>query len=76
MVERLREAFALAEQRSEQEQEVLAAVLLDELFAEDRWDSLLADSRSVGLLERLAAEALADDVGGRTDVIAGDTFRS
>lgn len=43
MIQRLQDAFALAEQR---------------------WDTLFADPRSETLLERLAAEAIAEDDAG------------
>lgn len=74
MIERLRDAFALAEQRSEQEQETLANLLLEELGAEARWNALFADPRSDKLLERLVAEALAEDDAGETEEITGDSF--
>src|SRR5262249_14789169 len=76
MIERLRQAIALAEQRSEQEQEVLAALLLEEMQATERWGALFADPRSDRLLERLVTEALAEDAAGETEEIAGDTFLS
>jgi hypothetical protein len=76
MIERLRQAFALAEQRSEDEQAVLADLLIEEMRAEERWDSLFADPRSDVALERLVEEALADDEAGETEEIRGDTFLS
>jgi len=74
MIERLRQTFALAEQRSEQE--VLAALLLEGMHAAERWEALFADPRSDRLLEQLVAEALAEDAAGETEEIAGDTFLS
>jgi hypothetical protein len=47
-----------------EEQEALAALLLDEIRSEQRWSSTLADSQS--LLERLASEALGEHRAGKT----------
>lgn len=74
MIDKLKEAFALAEQRSEQEQQALAELLLEELQASKRWDELFADPRSDTLLERMAAEALAEDDADQTEEIAGNSF--
>ena len=76
MIERLRQAFELAEQRSEEEQAVLADLILEELQATERWDALFADPRSDVLLERLVNEALAEDNAGETEEITGDTLLS
>jgi hypothetical protein len=74
MIERLKQAFDLAEQRSEAEQELLAQLLLEEMQSEDRWSALFADPRSDQLLEKLVAEAIAEDDAGETEEITGDTF--
>jgi len=74
MIDKLKEAFALAEQRSEQEQQALAELLLEELQASRRWDELLAGPRSEALLERMTAEALAEDDAGETEEITGDNL--
>lgn len=74
MIDKLKEAFALAEQRSEQEQQALAELLLEELQASRRWDELLADPRSEALLQGLVAEALAEDDAGETEEITGDNL--
>lgn len=74
MIERLKQAFQLAEQRPEREQELLADLLLEEMQAEERWNSLFADPRSDALLERLVAEAWSEDEAGETEEIRGDTF--
>ena len=76
MIERLRQAFELAKQRSEEEQAVLADLILEELQATERWDTLFADPRSDVLLERLVNEALAEDDAGETEEITGDTLLS
>jgi hypothetical protein len=74
MIERLRQAFALAEQRSEQEQQMLADLLLEEMQAEEQWEASFVDPRSDTLLERMVAEALAEDEAGETEEITGDSF--
>ena len=61
MIERLKQAFEMAERSSEEEQEVLADLLLEEMQASKQWDVLFADPRSDVLLERLVAEALAEE---------------
>jgi hypothetical protein len=76
MIERLRRTFALAEQRSPDEQAVLAALLLEEMQASEHWEALFADPRTDGLLEQLVNEALAEDDAGETEEIKGDTFLS
>ena len=76
MVERLKQAFAMAEQRPEQEHEALAALLLEEVRVEERWDRLLADPRSGNLLDRLVAEAIKEVREGKAEDITGDTFLS
>jgi hypothetical protein len=76
MVERLRQAFTLAERQSERQQEALATLLLEEMSDEDQWDALFADPRSAGLLTRLVGEAKRDDQAQRVELIAGDTFLS
>ncbi len=65
MIDKLKEAFALAEQRSEQEQQALTELLLEELRASKHWDELFADPRSDALLERMVDEALAEDNAGK-----------
>ena len=71
MIDRLKQAFSLAEQQSEEEQEVLAELLLEEMQATERWDALFADPRSDALLERLVSDALAQDDAGETEEITG-----
>ena len=63
----LEEAVARAAALPPREQDALAAVILAEIQDEQRWDELFADSRSPSLLERLAAEAVAEDEAGLTE---------
>jgi hypothetical protein len=74
MIEQLKKAFALAEQRPEEEQRMLADLLLEEMRVEERWQDLFADPRSSALLERMVAEAIAQDNAGQSEDIRGDTF--
>lgn len=60
----LQEAFAKAAALPPERQEVIAAVLLEEIASEDRWQQSFAASQDA--LSRLAAEALAEDEQGRT----------
>ena len=61
----LEAAFAEASRLPEEEQAAFAAWILDELASERRWQTLLAQRPDV--LERLADEALADYLAGRTE---------
>jgi hypothetical protein len=74
MAERLKQAFALAGQRSEEEQQVLAKLVFQELQVSARWEALFADPRSDKFLEQLVNEALAEDDTGETEEITGDSF--
>ena len=42
------------------EQDALASELLERIESDEKWDRLLADPRSEGVLSRFAAEACAD----------------
>jgi methylase of polypeptide subunit release factors len=60
----LDEAYAIAKELSEQEQQVIGAWLLAELDADRRWEELLAQPSDV--IERMAEKALEDHRLGRT----------
>ena len=64
MTATLQEAFEKAALLSADRQEAIAAVVLEEIEAEDRWQRSFARSQDV--LSGLAAEALAEDAQGRT----------
>jgi hypothetical protein len=64
MIERLKEAFDLTGQLPENEQQALADLLIEEMRASQRWSDLFNDPRSEKLLERLVAEAIAEDETG------------
>ena len=61
---RLEEAFAQAAQLPPDEQEALAALLLDEIASERLWDQAFAQSQNQ--IAKLADEALAEFQEGRT----------
>lgn len=67
MTRLLEEAFAEAEKLPEQEQDVLAAVILEELASERRWDQAFA--QSADLLAQLADQALAEHQAGKTQML-------
>ena len=67
MTKLLEEAFAEASKLSVQEQDALAAVILEELASERRWDQAFADSAD--LLAQLADQALAEHRAGKTQVL-------
>lgn len=67
MTKLLEEAFAEASKLPEQEQDALAAVILEELASERRWDQAFADSAD--LLAQLADQALEEHRAGKTHVL-------
>jgi len=64
MTELLEQAFAEAAKLPQEEQEALAALLLDELASERRWAESFANSQDE--LSTLADEALAEFNQGKT----------
>lgn len=64
MTKALERAFKAAASLPDAEQDALAAAILEDLAAEERWARSLAENPAK--LERLADEALAEDAGGRT----------
>ena len=58
MTELLEKAFAKASELSQEEQDLLAQSLLDDLAAEEKWDEAFANSQDA--LAALADEALAE----------------
>lgn len=64
MTQLLEKAFAAAARLPDEEQDVVAALVLEELDAERLWDEKFA--RSQAQLAGLAAAALADHASGKT----------
>lgn len=70
MTQLLEEAFARAAKLPEQEQNSVAAWLLEELASEARWDKAFAESAD--RLAALAEEALAEHRAGKTHLLDPD----
>lgn len=64
MTQALTSAVAVAAKLPPEEQDVLAAILLEEIASEQRWS--VSFTRSESVLEGLAAEALAEFKAGKT----------
>lgn len=69
MIDELQKAFALAAQQSEQEQAAIAARIREMIESDTRWDALLSDPESVGMLEEMAEEAHQEYLRGETEEI-------
>ena len=67
MTQALSAAVATAAQLPDEEQDALAAILLEEMESEERWSQLFADSQN--LLERMANEAIQDFRAGHVQPI-------
>jgi methylase of polypeptide subunit release factors len=67
MTQALSAAVASAAKLPEEEQNVLAAILLEEMESEERWNALFAGSQN--LLEQMANEAIQDVQAGRVQPI-------
>ena len=64
MTKALKKAFDAASKLPEKDQEALAAAILEELAADERWDAAVTANASA--LEKLAEEALGEHRAGRT----------
>jgi hypothetical protein len=64
MTELLEQAIAEVKKLPTAEQDAIAALILEELEDEIRWDEAFGKSQDA--LARLAAEALAEDQAGKT----------
>ncbi len=65
MSQLMEQAIQRARQLPERDQEALAAIILQEIEAEERWDELFSRPESADLLARMADEALAETRAGR-----------
>lgn len=72
MTDMLEKAVAQARQLPEEQQDAIAALILEEIEDEARWDTAFA--RSPDVLERLAAEAEEEDRQGLTDELDPDAL--
>ena len=67
MTKLLEQAFQKASKLPKEEQDAMAAFMIEELESEKRWDALFA--RSQDRLREMAAEALEEDrTGGTTEL--------
>jgi hypothetical protein len=72
MTEALKKAFEAASRLPDRAQDELAAAIVEELGADERWEAALAQSQ--GALERLANEALREHRAGRTEPLDPDAL--
>ncbi len=72
MTELLEEAIAKLKNLSSVEQDAIAAMILEELEEERRWDESFL--RSQDILATLAAEAMAEHLTGKTQELDPDTL--
>ena len=67
MTQALSAAVACAAKLPDEEQNVLAAIMLEEMESEQRWSALFSGSQN--LLEQMASEAIQDFQAGRVQPI-------
>lgn len=72
MTKLLEKALLRAKQLPDEQQDAIAALILEEIEDEARWDE--AFSRSLDVLERLAAEADEEDRAGLTEELDPDSL--
>lgn len=72
MTKALKKAFEAASRLSDADQDELAAAILEELEADERWEAAFA--RSQDALERLADEALEEYRADRTEPLDPDAL--
>lgn len=70
MTKLLEKAFAEISKLPQQEQDALAAWILEELGSEQRWEKVFGESRDQ--LAKLADEALAEHREGKTQLLDPD----
>lgn len=74
MIKPLEDAFKKAAQLSEDMQLLIAEIIRQEIVSEKRWQELFYDPRSEYVLDKMVAEALAEDANGETEEITGENF--
>ncbi len=74
MTELLQKAFEEASKLSDEEQDAIAASLLEDLAAEAKWDRTLATPASSALLRSLAKEARDEYRSGETKELDPDAL--
>jgi hypothetical protein len=72
MTKLLEQAIAKLKTRSTSEQDSIAALILEEIEDDNRWDESFA--RSPDLLAKLATEAMAEHCAGKTQELDPETL--
>jgi histidinol-phosphate/aromatic aminotransferase/cobyric acid decarboxylase-like protein len=72
MTKALKKAFEAASRLPDADQDELAAAILEELEADERWEAAFAGSQDA--LARLADEALEEHRAGRTEPLDPDAL--
>jgi hypothetical protein len=72
MTKALKKAFEVASRLPDREQDALAAAILEEMAADERWEAAVA--AAPGALEQLADEALAEHRAGRSKPLNPDAL--
>lgn len=72
MTQLLEEAIAKLKALSDDEQDAIAAMILEEIEEERRWDHSFA--RSSDVLAKLASEAMAEYKTGKTETLDPETL--
>ncbi|HZO88970.1 MAG TPA: hypothetical protein VFB38_11585 [Chthonomonadaceae bacterium] len=72
MTQLLEKAYAEIARLSDQDQDAIAAIILEELASEERWQQAFASSSEV--LSKLAKEALAEHHAGKTLPLEPETL--
>ena len=74
MIKQLEDAFKKAAQLPEDEQLLIVEIIRQEIASEKRWQELFEDPLSEYVLDKMIAEALAEDSNGETEEITGEGF--
>ncbi len=72
MTKALQKAFEAASKLPDRDQEELAAAILEELAADERWEAAFGESQSA--LKRLADEAVREHRAGRSEALDPDAL--
>jgi len=72
MTKALQKAFEAASKLPDRDQEELAAAILEELAADERWEATFAESQSA--LKRMAGEAVREHRAGRSEALDPDAL--
>ena len=62
----LKKAFEKAAELPDEKQETLAAIILEEMDSDEKWDELFARPESEALLDKMTEEVREDIRAGRT----------